>query len=157
MAAPRASDRSLAANTQAVEDYTKAIFALQQPGDGAVGTSELAQRLGVAPPSVTAMLKRLDGMGLVTHVRYHGVRLTEAGERVALEVVRHHRLIESYLAEALGMPRDQVHDEAEILEHYISEELEEMIAAKLGNPSHDPHGAPIPGRDLTLPEERDGD
>ena len=94
------------------------------------------------------MLKRMAELGLVEHEPYHGVALTEAGERVALEVIRHHRLIEAYLAEALGMPWDRVHDEAEVLEHYISEELEERIAAALGDPSRDPHGDPIPDREL---------
>jgi DtxR family Mn-dependent transcriptional regulator len=99
------------------------------------------------------MLKRLDDRGLVRHQPYRGVTLTPAGERVALEVIRHHRLIESFLADALGMPWDRVHAEAEVLEHYISEDLEELIAAKLGQPSHDPHGDPIPGPDLLAPEE----
>jgi DtxR family transcriptional regulator, Mn-dependent transcriptional regulator len=94
------------------------------------------------------MLKRLDEMGLVRHQPYRGVILTRAGEKIALEVIRHHRLLESYLSEAFGMPWDRVHDEAEVLEHYISEELEELMAEKLGEPSHDPHGDPIPGRDL---------
>ena len=96
------------------------------------------------------MLKRMAELGLVEHEPYHGVTLTAAGERVALEVIRHHRLLEPYLAEALGMPWDRVHDEAEVLEHYISEELEERIAAALGDPSHDPHGDPIPDRELEL-------
>ena len=96
------------------------------------------------------MLKRMGEMGLVDHEPYRGASLTEAGERVALEVIRHHRLIESYLSEALGMPWDRVHDEAEVLEHYISEELEERLAVALGDPSHDPHGDPIPDRELTL-------
>ena len=139
-----------AANTAAVEDYAKAIYALARRGGGRVGTSALADRLGVSPGTVTAMLKRMAEMGLVEHERYRGVALTDAGERVALEVIRHHRLIESYLADALGMPWDKVHDEAEVLEHYISEELEERIAAALGDPSHDPHGDPIPDRRLSL-------
>ena len=101
-------------------------------------TGELADRLGVTPATATAMLKRLDEMGLVEHTLYKGVTLTEAGEKVALEVIRHHRLIEAYLSEALGMPEDRVHEEAEVLEHYISEELELLIAEKLGEPSHDP-------------------
>ena len=141
------------ANTQAVEDYAKAIFALQRRLQAPVTTSALAARLNVAPSSVTAMLKRLDDMELVEHEPYRGVRLTPSGEKVALEVMRHHRLIESYLSEALDMPWDRVHDEAEVLEHYISEELEELIAAKLGDPSHDPHGDPIPDRNLTLPSD----
>jgi DtxR family Mn-dependent transcriptional regulator len=139
--------------SEAIEDYAKAIYALSRRSGRPVGTSALATRLGVAPATATAMLKRLDGMGLVHHQPYHGVSLTPAGERVALEVIRHHRLLESYLSEALGMPWDRVHEEAEVLEHYISEELEGLIAAKLGEPSHDPHGDPIPGPDLEFPDE----
>jgi DtxR family transcriptional regulator, Mn-dependent transcriptional regulator len=143
------------ASSEAIEDYAKAIYTLSRRSGGPVGTSELAARLGVAPATATAMLKRLDGMGLVDHQPYHGVNLTPAGERVALEVIRHHRLLESYLSEALGMPWDRVHEEAEVLEHYISEDLELLIAAKLGDPSHDPHGDPIPGPDLEFAEEED--
>jgi DtxR family Mn-dependent transcriptional regulator len=137
-----------APTSEAIEDYAKAIHALAQGRQEPVGTTRLAERLGVTPATVTAMLKRLDSLGLVVHERYRGVTLTPAGERVALEVIRHHRLIESYLADVLGMPWDRVHSEAEVLEHYISEELEELIAAKLGHPRRDPHGDPIPGRDL---------
>ena len=143
-----------AANTEAIEDYAKTIHALSRREDGPVGTSALAERLGVSPGTVTAMLKRMAELGLVEHRPYHGVELTEAGERVALEVIRHHRLIEAYLAEALGMPWDRVHDEAEVLEHYISEELEERIASALGDPSRDPHGDPIPDRELEMAAER---
>jgi len=139
-----------AANSEAVEDYAKALLSLQEREEGPVSTSALAERLGVSPGSVTAMLKRMAVMGLVEHVPYRGARLTEAGERVALEVTRHHRLLEAYLAEVLGMPWDRVHDEAEVLEHYISEELEERIAAALGHPDRDPHGDPIPDRDLAV-------
>lgn len=138
---------------EAVEDYAKAIYALNLQGEGAVTTSELAARLGVAPGTVTAMLKRMAGLELLEHEPYHGVELTEAGERMALEVIRHHRLIESYLTEALGMPWDRVHDEAEVLEHYISEELEERMAAALGDPARDPHGDPIPDRGLEIAAE----
>jgi DtxR family Mn-dependent transcriptional regulator len=141
------------ANTEAVEDYAKTIHALAGREGGPVGTSALAARLGVSPGTVTAMLKRMAEMGLVEHEPYHGVVLTESGERVALEVIRHHRLIEAYLANALGMPWDRVHDEAEVLEHYISEDLEERIATALGDPSHDPHGDPIPDRALALVNE----
>jgi DtxR family Mn-dependent transcriptional regulator len=141
------------ASSEAIEDYAKAIYALSRRLGGPVGTSELAARLGVAPASATAMLKRLDGLGLVSYEPYHGVSLTVAGDRLALEVIRHHRLLESYLSEALGMPWDQVHEEAEKLEHYISEDLERLIAEKLGEPSHDPHGDPIPGPDLRAPRE----
>lgn len=140
-------------NTEAIEDYAKAIFALSRQHEGPVQNGEIAGRLGVTPATATAMLKRLDEMGLVEHTPYKGVVLTPAGEKVALEVIRHHRLIESYLSEALGMPEDRVHEEAEVLEHYISEDLELLIAAKLGEPSHDPHGTPIPGPDLKPPEE----
>ncbi len=142
-----------AANTEAVEDYAKAIYSLERRGEGPVGTSALAERLGVSPGTVTAMVKRLAELGLAEHEPYRGVTLTDSGERVALEVIRHHRLIEAFLAEALGMPWDRVHDEAEVLEHYISEDLEERIAAALGDPSHDPHGDPIPDRKLALADE----
>ncbi len=137
-----------APTSEAIEDYAKAIYALARGGSEPVGTTRLAERLEVTPATVTAMLKRLDALGLVAHEPYRGVTLTPSGERVALEVIRHHRLLESYLADVLGMPWDRVHSEAEVLEHYISEELEELIAAKLGNPRRDPHGDPIPGRDL---------
>jgi DtxR family Mn-dependent transcriptional regulator len=142
-----------APNTEAVEDYLKAIYGLGRRNEGPVGTSELAERLGVTPATATAMLKRLDGRGLVIYRPYRGATLSPDGERVALEVIRHHRLLESYLAQALGMPWDRVHEEAEVLEHYISEDLETLIAEKLGEPSHDPHGDPIPGPDLRPPGE----
>jgi DtxR family Mn-dependent transcriptional regulator len=137
----------------AVEDYAKAIYALQDRGDGTVSTTALAERLGVTPASASGMVRKLDEQGLVTHVRYRGVRLTASGTRVALEVLRHHRLLELYLAESLDVPWDRVHDEAEVLEHVLSEDLEALIAAKLGHPTHDPHGDPIPTADLRLPEE----
>lgn len=140
-----------APNTEAIEDYVKGIYALANQHEGQVTNGELAQRLGVTPATATAMLKRLDEIGLVEHVPYKGVTLTEAGQKVALETIRHHRLIEAYLSEALGMPDDMVHAEAEVLEHHISEELEALMAAKLGEPSHDPHGTPIPGPDLRPP------
>ncbi len=139
------------ANTEAIEDYAKTIYALSLEREGPVLNGEIANRLGVTPATATSMLKRLDEMSLVEHVPYKGVTLTPAGEKVALEVIRHHRLIEAYLSEALGMPDDRVHEEAEVLEHYISEDLELLIAAKLGEPSHDPHGTPIPGPDLKPP------
>jgi DtxR family transcriptional regulator, Mn-dependent transcriptional regulator len=142
--------------TSAVEDYAKAIYSLQtDTGDGPpapVSTNALAERLGVTPGSASGMVKRLGELGLVSHQPYHGVALTEAGRRVALEVIRHHRLLELYLVESLGVPWDRVHDEAEVLEHVLSEQLEERIAAKLGDPTHDPHGDPIPTRDLVLNE-----
>jgi DtxR family Mn-dependent transcriptional regulator len=137
----------------AVEDYAKAIYALQENQD-TVGITALAQRLNVTPASASGMVRKLDELGLVTHERYHGVRLTDAGTRLALEMIRHHRLLELYLAESLGMPWDRVHQEAEVLEHVLSEELEALIAAKLGNPTHDPHGDPIPSADLVITEER---
>ena len=140
--------------SQAIEDYAKAIYAIAAERDGLVLNGEVAQRLDVTPATATSMLKKMAGLGLVDYQPYKGVSLTPAGEKVALEVIRHHRLIEAYLAEALGMSRDQVHEEAEVLEHYISEELELLIAAKLGEPSHDPHGSPIPGPDLAPPEAR---
>ena len=141
--------RSLGA--EAIEDYAKAIYAFSLQRKGPVTNGELAERLGVTPATATSMLKRLSDLGLVDYKPYKGVTLTPGGEKVALEVIRHHRLIEAYLSEALGMPSDRVHDEAEVLEHYISEELEALIAAKLGEPSHDPHGTPIPGPDLRPP------
>src|SRR6476661_1374705 len=124
--------------SSAVEDYCKAIYALEERGEGcAVTTNALAERLGVTPASASAMVKKLDGLGLVTHVPYRGVQLTTKGSAIALEVIRHHRLLEAYLSESLGVPWDRVHDEAEVLEHVLSEELEELIAAKLGNPTHE--------------------
>jgi DtxR family Mn-dependent transcriptional regulator len=138
--------------SSAVQDYAKAIYALQSRSKGAVSTNALAERLGVTPASASGMAKKLDELGLVTHAPYHGVQLTAQGVRVALEVLRHHRLLELYLAESLGVPWDRVHDEAEVLEHVLSEELEDLIAAKLGNPTHDPHGDPIPTRDGRIDE-----
>ncbi len=138
--------------TPAVEDYAKAIFSLESRSEEPVSTNALAERVGVTPGSVSAMLRRLDELGLITYVPYRGVRLTDDGRRIALEVIRHHRLLESYLAQALGMPWDRVHDEAEVLEHVISEDLEALIAAKLGHPTVDPHGDPIPTADLQLDE-----
>ena len=138
--------------SSAVEDYTKAIYALQQRGDGTVSTNALADRLGVTAASASGMVKRLGELGLVVHEPYHGVELTDAGRRVALEVMRHHRLLELYLVQSLGVPWDRVHEEAEVLEHVLSEELEELIARKLGDPTHDPHGDPIPTRELEIEE-----
>jgi DtxR family transcriptional regulator, Mn-dependent transcriptional regulator len=137
---------------EAVENYAKAIYALQRRAGNVVTTTALADRLGVTPASASGMVKKLDALGLVRHEPYRGVELTGEGERLALEVLRHHRLLELYLAERLGMPWDRVHDEAEVLEHVISEELEALIAAKLGDPTHDPHGDPIPTPDLTIDE-----
>jgi len=135
-----------------VEDYAKAVYVLESR-DGVASTTALAERLGVSAPAVSAMVKKLAGLGYVTHVRYRGVRLTDEGRRIALEVLRHHRLLETYLHEELGVPWDGVHAEAEILEHVLSEGLEERIAAKLGEPTHDPHGDPIPAADGTLAEQ----
>jgi DtxR family Mn-dependent transcriptional regulator len=135
----------------AMEDYLKAIHQIADDADGAaVTTQALADRLRVSTASVTGMIKRLDGLRLVAHEPYHGVRLTPRGEAVALEVLRHHRLLELFLVEQLGVPWEEVHAEAERLEHHISEGLEERITAKLGQPSHDPHGDPIPARDGSM-------
>jgi DtxR family Mn-dependent transcriptional regulator len=140
-------------SSEAIENYAKAIYALQHRGEGEpVGTNDLADRLEVTPASASGMIKKLADLGLVAHVPYRGVQLTEEGERLALEVLRHHRLLELYLAEQLDVPWDRVHDEAETLEHVISEDLEERIAAKLGNPTHDPHGDPIPDAQLQIDE-----
>jgi DtxR family transcriptional regulator, Mn-dependent transcriptional regulator len=135
--------------TPAIEDYLKAIYQLDQeePEAGSVTGQRIAERLGVASPSVTNMIKRLSDLGLVQHERYRGVELSDTGERIALEVVRHHRLLERYLVEALGYGWDEVHDEAERLEHHISEALEARMAAALGDPTVDPHGDPIPHLD----------
>jgi DtxR family Mn-dependent transcriptional regulator len=138
---------------QGAENYAKALYELQARGDTPVGTTAVAERLGVTPASASGMLRRLANEGVVEYTPYHGARLTPEGERIALEVIRHHRLIELFLAEVLGMPWDQVHSEAEVLEHHISEELEELIAAKLGEPATDPHGDPIPSRDLAISED----
>ncbi|MGI8728992.1 MAG: metal-dependent transcriptional regulator [Solirubrobacteraceae bacterium] len=147
MAAP-STDRS-----SAIEDYAKAIYSLQQrAGGAAVSTNALAERCGVTPASASAMVKKLAERDLALHQPYHGVRLTPAGELLALEMMRHHRLLELYLAEHLGVPWDRVHEEAEALEHVLSEDLEARIAAKLGDPTHDPHGDPIPDRDLVIDE-----
>jgi DtxR family transcriptional regulator, Mn-dependent transcriptional regulator len=136
----------------AVEDYCKAIFTLELRAEEPVSTNPLADRLGITPGSVSAMLKRLGELGLIEHHPYRGVRLTPDGRKVALEVIRHHRLIELFLSETLEMPWDRVHAEAEVLEHVISEELEQLIAAKLGDPTLDPHGDPIPSAELELHE-----
>jgi DtxR family Mn-dependent transcriptional regulator len=149
MAAARAENSR---PSEAIENYAKAIYALQQRGDVAVTTNALAERLHVTAASASSMVKKLDELGLVTHFPYKGVKLTESGRRVALEVLRHHRLLELYLAESLGVPWDRVHDEAEVLEHVLSEELEELIAAHLGNPTRDPHGDPIPNEKLEIEE-----
>jgi DtxR family transcriptional regulator, Mn-dependent transcriptional regulator len=135
---------------EGAENYAKAIYELQARDPEGVGTTAVAERLGVTPASASGMLRRLAKEGVVEYAPYRGARLTPEGERIALEVIRHHRLIELFLAEVLGMPWDRVHEEAEVLEHHISEELEELIAAKLGEPALDPHGDPIPDRDLAI-------
>ena len=142
--------------TQSIQDYLKAIYDLNTE-EGAVSTSALAARLGIAPASVTGMLQRLAGTepALIVYRKHHGVQLTPAGERAALEVIRHHRLLETYLVEALGYTWDEVHAEACRLEHVISEGLEARIAEHLGNPERDPHGAPIPTLELDMPLEKD--
>jgi DtxR family transcriptional regulator, Mn-dependent transcriptional regulator len=138
--------------SQAVEDYLKVIFDLSRTG-GPVTTSSIASRLSVAPATVTGMIKKLASLKLVTHEHYRGVGLTEAGRKIALEVIRHHRLVELYLFEAMGVPWDQVHAEAEKWEHVLSEEMETRMDEILGNPTRDPHGSPIPSRDLELKEQ----
>src|SRR5919202_3565136 len=147
------TDKTPHETSTAVEDYAKAIYALQSRAGEAVSTNALAERLDVTPASASGMVKRLAEMGLVTHAPYRGVQLTGEGVSVALEVLRHHRLLELYLAESLGVPWDRVHDEAEVLEHVLSEELEELIAVKLGDPTRDPHGDPIPTRELQIVED----
>jgi DtxR family Mn-dependent transcriptional regulator len=137
----------------AVQDYVKAIYMLGADSrEPLVPTTAVADRLGVSAASATKMLKRLAGLGLATHESYRGAALTPPGVRIALEVIRHHRLLETYLAEALGVPWDEVHQEAEILEHVLSEGLEDRIAALLGDPVQDPHGHPIPGKDGSIPD-----
>lgn len=138
--------------TAAVEDYAKAIYSLTGWGSETASTNDLAERLGVKAGSVSAMIKKLDQAGLVERVPYHGVRLTADGTRVAMKVLRRHRLLELFLAEVLDVPWDRVHDEAEVLEHALSEDLTELISAKLGDPDFDPHGDPIPDRDLEIIE-----
>jgi DtxR family Mn-dependent transcriptional regulator len=138
-------------HTQAVEDYIKATYEIQAK-QGKVATNALAERLGVSPASVTGMIKKLAEMNLVTHEPYQGVRITESGRKIALEVIRHHRLVELYLNQAMGVPWDRVHEEAEKWEHVLSEDIEDRIDEILGHPTHDPHGSPIPTRDGELPE-----
>ncbi len=131
--------------SQAVEDYLKTIYKLQR--DGAASTSDIARTMDVSAASVTNMVKRLAQLGLAEHQSYRGVTLTPAGNKIALEIIRHHRLLELYLKEVMGYGWEQLHDEAEHLEHHISEEFESKIEAMLGYPTHDPHGDPIPTRD----------
>jgi DtxR family transcriptional regulator, Mn-dependent transcriptional regulator len=133
----------------AVQDYAKAIYTLET-SEGTASTNALAERLNVRPGSVSGMLRKLAALGLVEHELYRGARLTKRGRAVALEVIRHHRLLELFLVESVGMSWDAVHAEAERLEHVLSDQLEELIAAKLGNPTLDPHGDPIPSPELTI-------
>ena len=135
----------------AEQDYLKAIYHLQRKGDGAcVGTVDLAKWLGITPASVTSMVKKLAEQQLVTHSRYHGVVLTDVGEKAVLELLRHHRLLETYLSERLGVPWEELHAEADRLEHALSEALEDRLDAILGHPTTDPHGAPIPAKGGTI-------
>jgi len=140
--------------TVAVQDYLKSIYTLESSGER-VTTSALARRMGVSAPSATAMTKRLADLGLVERLPYRGVALTETGRRGALEVLRHHRLLELYLVDRLGLGLDEVHAEAELLEHALSEELEARIDEELGFPTHDPHGDPIPDRELRVVDAND--
>lgn len=139
--------------TQSIEDYLKVIWKLGRE-EAAVTTNAVAAQMGVTPASASNMLKKLARLHLVEHTPYHGVVLTPAGEKVAVEVIRHHRLLELYLAQALGVSLDRVHEEAERLEHVLSEDVEERIAAQLGEPTHDPHGHPIPTREGAVAQAR---
>lgn len=132
-------------HNEAIEDYLKTIYEIQR-AEGKVATTVLAKNLRIAPASATGMIKKLSEMNLVTHQKYQGVKLTKTGEKIALEVIRHHRLIEVFLSEALGVPWDKVHEEAEKWEHVLSEEMEDRIDKLLGFPTSDPHGSPIPKR-----------
>jgi DtxR family Mn-dependent transcriptional regulator len=136
--------------SESIQDYLKQLYHLQTSA-GRVSVTALAREQKVSPASASAMVKRLAEVGLVAHLPYRGVRLTPSGVRVALEVIRHHRLLETYLVEYLDVPWDQVHAEAEVLEHVLSEELEARIDRALGYPTHDPHGDPIPNADLEWP------
>lgn len=136
-------------NHQAIEDYLKTIYSLAE-SDSPVSTSRIAEARQVKPASVTSMLRRLADLNLVNYEKHYGVTLTESGEKIALEVLRHHRLLELYLMEALGFGWDEVHEQADLLEHVISEKLEERIAAALGHPTLDPHGDPIPAKDGSM-------
>lgn len=140
--------------TAPVEDYLKAIYELERSGNPAE-TNAIAERLGIAPASVSGMVRRLSEQGLITHERYRGASLTPAGRRAALRTLRRHRVIEAYLTTALGYSWDRVHDEAERLEHAASDELIDRMAAAIGEPATDPHGAPIPTRDAVMLDERE--
>lgn len=137
--------------SQSVEDYLKVIYVLESEGSGAT-TNNIAEMMEVSSASVTNMLKRLAGLNLIEHKSYKGAKLTEAGRKIALEILRHHRLLELYLKEIMGYGWDEVHEEAEKLEHHISEQFEDKIAELLNHPTHDPHGDPIPTKDGVVPE-----
>lgn len=143
----------MAAVTGIMQDYLKTIYKLQQDR-GPVSTSEIAERLGVSPASATNMVKRLAQLKLVSYARYHGFTLTPAGRRIALEIIRHHRLVELYLARELGVSIDQVDEEAERMEHVLSDDVEARMASRLGDPTVDPHGDPIPSADGTVRDIR---
>jgi len=144
-----------AALTVSIQDYLKSVYKLQL-SDGRVSIGALARDLSVSPASASAMVKKLAALDLLEHEKYRGAQLTAAGERVALEVIRHHRLLELYLAKTLGVHVDDVHEEADRLEHVISEELEARIDRALGFPTHDPHGDPIPDANLEWPKVQTG-
>ena len=141
--------------SDAIQDYLRGIYKLSA-GSNRVSTTQLARSQGVSPASASAMVKKLAALGLVAHAPYRGFALTPAGERVAVEVTRHHRLLELYLAQTLGIAVDDVHAEADRLEHVLSEELEARIDASLGFPTHDPHGDPIPDANLDWPADPAG-
>ncbi|MBA3559067.1 MAG: metal-dependent transcriptional regulator [Gemmatimonadaceae bacterium] len=143
--------RSLDEYTAPVEDYLKVIYEIER-ASGAAATTDIALRLAIAPASVSGMVRRLADQGLVDHERYHGVRLTDEGRRVALRMLRRHRVIEAYLTRALGYEWDRVHDEAERLEHAASDELIDRMESAIGTPGVDPHGAPIPTREGKIDE-----
>ncbi|MCW9707557.1 metal-dependent transcriptional regulator [Fodinibius salsisoli] len=136
--------------SQSIEDYLKAIFTLQSEGERA-STTKIAESLEVSSASATNMIKRLSEMGLVDYQSYKGSKLTKSGKKIALEIIRHHRLLELYLLEVMGYSWDEVHDEAEKLEHHISEQFEDKIATLLDDPTHDPHGDPIPSKEGIMP------
>jgi DtxR family Mn-dependent transcriptional regulator len=142
--------------TEAIQDYLREIYKLGADG-GRVSVTALAKQQGVSSASASAMVKKLAALDLAVHEPYRGITLTPAGEQVALEVIRHHRLLELYLAQTLGLDVDDVHDEAERLEHVISEELEAKIDRALGYPTHDPHGDPIPDANLEWPAKATSD
>ena len=144
---------SKAGLSESIQDYLKSVYKLQSE-HGHVTIGSLAKDQSVSPASASAMVKKLDALEFLSHERYRGAQLTPAGERVALEVIRHHRLLELYLAETLGVDVEDVHDEADRLEHVISEELEARIDRALGFPTHDPHGDPIPNADLEWPGDQ---